>query len=111
MRTHAGEQREGVLKLLDKDVFNWAVDNSIFSCFMGRHSAALKSVVKRGRKGWVGVTCKEHKHTHTHTQKYEHTHNTCGPMGVGKHGGEGSTSLIAPLIKKLVARRSTPIVS
>lgn len=106
MRAHAAERSEGVLKLLDKDMFNWAVDNSVFSRFTGRHSAALKSVVKRGRKkGWVGVTCKEH----THTQDARTTHG--GPMGVGKHGGEGSTSLIAPLIKKLVARRSTPIVS
>lgn len=65
VRAHVAEQREGVLKLLDKDMFNWAVDNSVFSCFTGRHSAALKSVVKRGRKGWVGITCKEHMHTHT----------------------------------------------
>lgn len=109
VRAHAVKQREGVLKLLDKDMFNWAVDNSFFSCFTGRQSAALKSVVKRGRKGWVGVTCKEHKHTTTHT--YIDTQNTENPMGEGEHGGEGSTSLIAPLIKKLVARRSTPIVS
>lgn len=101
--------KQGVLKLLDKDMFNWAVDNSFFSCFTGRHSAALKSVEKRGRKGWVGVTCKEHKHTHTCIDT--HTQNTEGPWGVGEHGGEGSTSLIALLIKKLVARRSTPIVS
>lgn len=105
----AVEQKEGVLKLLDKDMFNWAVDNSFFSCFTGRHSAALKSVVKRGRKGWVGVTCKEHTHTRTHT--YIDTQNARRPVGEGEHGGEGSTSLIAPLIKKLVARRSTPIVS
>lgn len=54
VRAHAVKQREGVLKLLDKDMFNGAVDNSVFSCFTGRHSAALKSVVKRGRKrmGW-----------------------------------------------------------
>lgn len=67
VRSHVVKQREGVLKLLDKDMFNWAVDNSVFSCFTGHHSAALKSVVKRGRKGWVGVTCKEHKRTHSHT--------------------------------------------
>ena len=68
VRAHAVKQREDVLKLLDKDMFNWAVDNSFFSCFTGRHSAALKSVVKRGKKkDGLGVTCKEHKHTHTHT--------------------------------------------
>lgn len=109
VRAHAVKKGEGVLKLSDKDMFNWAVDNSFFSCFTGRHSAALKSVVKGGRKGWVGVTCKEHEHTHRHTHR--HTHNTCGPLGAREHEGEGSTSLIAPLIKKLVARRSTPIVS
>lgn len=32
MRSHAVKQREGVLKLLDKDMFNWAVDNSFFFC-------------------------------------------------------------------------------
>lgn len=47
-------QREGVLKLLDNDMFNWAVDNSPFYCFTGHHSAALKSVVKRRIKGWLG---------------------------------------------------------
>lgn len=54
VRAHTVKQREGVLKLLDKDMFNGAVDNSVFSRFTGRHSAALKSVVKRGRKrmGW-----------------------------------------------------------
>lgn len=46
MWAHTVKQREGVLKLLDKDMFNWAVDNGFFSCFTGRHSAALKSVVK-----------------------------------------------------------------
>lgn len=113
------EQSEGALKLLDKDMFNWAVDNSVFSRFTGRHSAALKSVAEGRRKGWVGVTCEEHKRArphvyrqHTHTHTHPHTHTTRrGPLGVGKHGGEGSTSLIAPLIKKPVARRSTPIVS
>lgn len=74
MRAHAAERSEGVLKLLDKDMFNWAVDNSVFSRFTGRHSAALKSVVKRGRKkGWVGVTCKEHTHAHTHKTHAQHT--------------------------------------
>lgn len=109
VREHTVKQREGVLKLLDEDMFNWAVDNSFFPCFTGRHSAALKSAVKRGRKGWVEVTCKEHKHTHPHIHR--HTQNTGGPMGAREHGGKGSTSLIALLIKKLVARRSTPIVS
>ncbi len=74
VRSHTAERMEGVLKLLDKDMFNWAVDNSFFSFFTGRHSAALKSVVKRGRKGWVGATCKEY--THTHIDKHTHTHNT-----------------------------------
>lgn len=95
---------------------NWVVDSSVFSCFMGRYSAALKSVLKGGRKqGGLGVTCKEHTlsdtHTHTPTHMHARIDNTCAPVGVWKHGGEGSTSLIAPLIKKPVARRSTPIVS
>lgn len=52
---HTVKQREGVLKLLDKDMFNWAVDNGFFSCFTGRHSAALKSVVKgRIKKDGLG---------------------------------------------------------
>lgn len=51
--TECVKQREGVLKLLDKDVFNWAVDNSFLSRFTGRHSAALK----RGKKrmGWCNL--------------------------------------------------------
>lgn len=84
VREHTVEQREGVLKLLDKDMFNWAVDNSFFSCFTGRHSAALKSVVKRGRKGWVGATCEEHKHTHMYRQTHTHTQH------MGSHGSGGT---------------------
>lgn len=105
MHRQEGREREAMFKLLSHDVFNWAVDNSLFSRFAGCHSAALMSVVRRGRKGWVEVTCKEHTHTRTHTE------NTGGLRGIGEHGGEGSTSLIALLIKKPVARRSTPIVS
>lgn len=30
VRAHTAEQRECVLKLLDTDMFNWAVDNSVF---------------------------------------------------------------------------------
>lgn len=80
-------QREGVLKLLDKDMFNWAVDNSFFSRFTGRHSAALKSVVKRGIKGWVGVTCKEHKRTQIHIDKHTlHTEGSHGSGGTWRQG-------------------------
>lgn len=86
VRAHTVKQREGVLNLLDKDMFNWAVDNSFFSCFTGRHSAALKSVVKRGRKGWVEVTCKEHKHIHTHTQAHTKHRGSHGSQGTWRRG-------------------------
>lgn len=69
----AVKQTNGALKLSDKDMCNWAVDNSFFSWFTGRHSAALKSVVRRGIKGWVGVTCKEHRRALTHTHAHAHT--------------------------------------
>lgn len=54
VRAHAAEQREGVLKLLDKDVFNWAVDNSVFSRFTGRHSDAFEECGEERKKRRMG---------------------------------------------------------
>lgn len=48
------KEREGVLKLLDKDMFNWAVDNSCFFLLYGASLCCFEECgeERKKRMGW-----------------------------------------------------------
>lgn len=54
LQAYAVKQRQGVLKLLDKDMFNWAIDNSFFFLLYGASLCCFEECgeERKKRMGW-----------------------------------------------------------